>query len=898
MLEIYMEILMFGKIFEYISNNLKEEIHNFPLFIPVFIGIGIGFYFHLEIEPRSWIIYLAFIITSLILFFINLGNSSDRFKHYKFLVAFSTFKYIFKKILKILLFTLLLPIIGHITLFILVGSWIVSLFEYSYYLKYFAFFYDNSLMKSIIKGIKFLFSPLFNKLKKTKLVSYSKNVIKTSKSKKSSGRKEFKLLIKTTKSFVRFIDKIFKKIWYNPLFNYISYLKKVFIKSVKKNIRKIIKFLKNHISESSLNIIWNIIYFGNFVLFFIIFGLFVIKFRTNLLDTKLLQKKLKNQNIVARVIASEDFENDYRLTFDNIKIKGNENIKFNNIRIKFSKDFGLPDIGKTIEFDATLIPPFEPNVWGGFNFARYSYFKKISAGGRSFNPWIYSENQYKNSFFEQKFFDFLNFRNRINNIIKTKTSSDTSGVIMSMMTGERYSISKDISEEYKNAGISHLLAISGFHMTLIVGFVFFLTRFLLAFSVFISNRYNTKKIAAVIAFLFSIFYLFISGARLPTERAFIMSSLALLAVILDRNPISLRFVAISAILILLFSPEALLNAGFQMSFIAVVALIKLYTLKDKLFIKYDDKIGIIKKTVLKISNMFFANSLTALLIGIAIIPFVIYNFNTIQIYSVLGNFFAIPIFSFIVMPAILFSFLFMPFGGDVFFLKVVEFGVKLINYFAGKIAVLPYASIDVKTMGTLALLLIVFGLIWFLLWERKWKRWGLVSILIGVFIYIFTPTPNVFGNEYSNIFAVNSKNLDIINLSKYKPSAMLVDNWDVSIGNKKVKNTNVKNYDINGVKIAFIDSYEKYKKACFENNILFTSFDKTKAYFNCKKPVFDKRFFKYAKGAEFFINSSFVKYRILRKYIGKRPWTIGSYEKEDEIFSELKNVKLFNYKFK
>ena len=182
MLEIYMEILMLRKIFAYICSNLQEEIHNFPLFIPVFIGIGIGFYFHLEIEPRSWIIYFIFILTSLTLFFINLGNSSDKFKHYKFLVAFSTFKYIFKKILKILLFTLFFPIIGHITLFILLGSWIVSLFEYSYYLKYFAFFYDNSLMKSIVKGIRFLFRPLSDKLKKTKFFSYSENVIKTSKS--------------------------------------------------------------------------------------------------------------------------------------------------------------------------------------------------------------------------------------------------------------------------------------------------------------------------------------------------------------------------------------------------------------------------------------------------------------------------------------------------------------------------------------------------------------------------------------------------------------------------------------------------------------------------------------------------------------------------------------------
>ena len=123
---------------------------------------------------------------------------------------------------------------------------------------------------------------------------------------------------------------------------------------------------------------------------------------------------------------------------------------------------------------------------------------------------------------------------------------------MSMMTGERYSIPHVISEEYKGAGISHLLAISGFHMTIIVGFAFFLIRFICALCMPLSNKYNSKKIAVIFAFVVSVFYLFISGARLPTTRAFIMTTLGLLAIILDRNPLSLRFVAVSAILILLF----------------------------------------------------------------------------------------------------------------------------------------------------------------------------------------------------------------------------------------------------------------------------------------------------------------------------------------------------------
>ncbi len=889
---------MLKKLFSYINTNLLEEINNLPLFIPVFIGIGIGFYFHLEMEPRTWVVYSLFVLSALLLFFVNLGNSSDKFKHYKFVVAFSTFKYIFKKIFKIFLFTLLFPIIGHITLFILIGGWFISLLEYSYYLRYFAFFYDNSLMKGLIKFVKFLLKPIIKPVEKSKISSYSKNVIKVSKSKKNTSRKELKLLIKTTKNVVRFIANLFKKLLNNPIVNCFVYVKRKILKFFKRISKFTIKKVKKYVPENVLQNIWNTIYLSNFILFFVMLGVFVIKFRTNSLDTKLLQTKLKNQTIIARVVASEDFEDSYRLTLDNVSLIQNPNEKLDKIRIKFSKKFGMPEIGKTIKFNASLIPPFEPDTFGGFNFARYSYFKKLSASGRSFIQWEYEGNQIKNTFWEQKFFDFLNLRNDVNNLIKQKTSSDTSGVIMSMMTGERYSIPLEISENYKNAGISHLLAISGFHMTLIVGFAFFLIRFLFAFSVSFSNRFNTKKIASIFAFIVSVFYLFISGARLPTERAFIMSTLALIAIILDRNPVSLRFVSVSAIIILLFSPEALVNAGFQMSFIAVVSLIRLYTLKDSFFIKYDSDDSSFKKNCLKFCNMLLANSLTAFLIGIAIMPFVIYNFNSLQIYSVLGNFFAIPLFSFIVMPAILFAFLFMPIGCDGFFLKVVEVGVKTINYFAEKVAILPYSSISMKSMNLLPLLFIVFGLVWFLLWDRKWKKLGLIAVLCGIWIYIFSPQASIFANKYGNIFAINNENtLDIVNISKYKPSAMLIDNWSKDIGGKDIKFTDSKNFDISGVKIAIIDRFKDYKQACFKNNILFTTFDKTKSFFNCKKPVFDKRFFKYAKGAEFFINSSSsVKYKILRKYIGKRPWTIGIQEKDDEnIFPEFLNTKLFNF---
>ena len=358
------------------------------------------------------------------------------------------------------------------------------------------------------------------------------------------------------------------------------------------------------------------------------------------MDTKLLRKSIDNAVIQARVVGSEFFEDSYRLTFDNVRILNADNIEnkknvLDKIRVKFDKKYGLPDMGKTLSFDTSLIPPFEPMYVGGFDFARYAYFKKLSASGRASGNWRYVEdeqNVIKNSGFENLFFRFLDLRNKINFRIEKVVSGNISGVIMSMMTGERYSVPKNISEDYKGAGISHLLAISGFHMTLIVGTVFFLIRLLLAFCSPLSMKYNTKKIAVWFALVFSFFYLFISGARLPTERAFIMTTLALCAVFLDRNPLSLRFVAVSAIAVLLLSPDALVNAGFQMSFVAVVVLIRIYEVRDKwIIVPEAEDVGLGRKFIFRLINGVWATALSAFFIGVAIMPFVVYNFNSVQI---------------------------------------------------------------------------------------------------------------------------------------------------------------------------------------------------------------------------------------------------------------------------
>src|SRR5262249_44870569 len=124
----------------------------------------------------------------------------------------------------------------------------------------------------------------------------------------------------------------------------------------------------------------------------------------------------------------------------------------------------------------------------------------------------------------------------------------------------------------RNSGLAHLLSVSGLHIGLAVGILFFLIRAALALVPPIALRWPIKKWAAGFALLGAGFYMILSGASVPVVRSFVMAAILLLAVIVDRQPISMRPVAIAAVVVLLIWPDSLVGPSFQLSFAAIVAL--------------------------------------------------------------------------------------------------------------------------------------------------------------------------------------------------------------------------------------------------------------------------------------------------------------------------------------
>ncbi|MEO5347113.1 MAG: DNA internalization-related competence protein ComEC/Rec2 [Magnetococcus sp. YQC-9] len=179
-------------------------------------------------------------------------------------------------------------------------------------------------------------------------------------------------------------------------------------------------------------------------------------------------------------------------------------------------------------------------------------------------------------------------RQRVAEWIHTTLPESQRGLTEALLVGKRGHLDSALQNALFISGTYHLVAISGLHLTLIGGVVFFFFRLLLTLILPLSRRWNLKPIAALLTLFPVTAYAFLAGWSVSTQRAYIMVALFLMAMVLRRERQSWRVLTIAAILVLSWQPSQLLNAGFQLSFLCVVVILYLmdhltpHTWRDKL----------------------------------------------------------------------------------------------------------------------------------------------------------------------------------------------------------------------------------------------------------------------------------------------------------------------------
>lgn len=399
--------------------------------------------------------------------------------------------------------------------------------------------------------------------------------------------------------------------------------------------------------------------------------------------------------------------------------------------------------GARVTLTGSLSPPGAPVEPGGFDFRRMAYFIQLGAVGYTRNPVIPAAGGSDDGFQAWIF----RIRMLISERIQSEIPGQNGAFASAILTGDRSGIDPDILADLRAANLAHLLAISGLHMGLLSGFVFGMLRYGLALVPRVALRVQPKKLAAGAALCAGFAYLLLSGANVATQRAFIMTAVVLIAVLLDRPAFTLRAVALAAVIVLVIKPYSLLEAGFQMSFAATTALIGVYEwLRGKAFwqaMNYG-RWRWVKPVI--------AVAMTSAVAGVATAPISAFHFNQISQYGLAANVLAVPAMGLLVMPSAVIAALLTPLGFDDLFFRIMGEGIGYILRISAFFTNLEGSTVAIKSAAPPVLALIGVGGLFLALWRGRGSGVGFVLLAIAAVLWVKTDRPTVFISEDGKLF--------------------------------------------------------------------------------------------------------------------------------------------------
>ena len=499
----------------------------------------------------------------------------------------------------------------------------------------------------------------------------------------------------------------------------------------------------------------------------ILLGFAVADLRTHLVAAPVLAERGAYEVEAAQVLLVEERVRGQRLLLGAPAIEGLDPAD-TPATIRVSTRSGAPPLepGDRIRLRAFLMPPSPPVEPGGFDFARHAYFMQLGAVGYALGqPEVLSRAGSRSWSLA-----LSALRQAIAERITEAVPGPAGAIGVALLVGLRGALPDEIWDEWAIAGIAHLLSISGLHLALVAGTLFFCARIALALAPPLALRLPTKKLAALLALIGAFGYLLLSGMPIPTQRSFIMTALMLLAVMVDRNPFSMRLVAFAAIVVLLLQPETLLGASFQMSFGAVVALIAVY--ETGAAKRPAAAGGLDWRLVMYVAGV----ALTTLVASAATTPFSIYHFSRFPTYGIVTNLIAVPLTGIWIMPWGMLGLLLMPLGLDGPCFVLMGYGIEVIIAAATFVAELPGAALAVPRPPLAALVATVLGGLWLCLWRTSWRRLGLVGPVLGLLLTVLQQRPDLLIDARGQIIAVRLDDGRLA-LSPWKRDRWITESW-------------------------------------------------------------------------------------------------------------------------
>ncbi|MGX9424787.1 MULTISPECIES: ComEC/Rec2 family competence protein [Bradyrhizobium] len=415
--------------------------------------------------------------------------------------------------------------------------------------------------------------------------------------------------------------------------------------------------------------------------------------------------------------------------------------KLERVRLSVKKGTA-PEVGSFVELKARLQPPLAPLRPGSYDFSRDLYFQGIGASGFVLGA-IKTTASPEGRGFALRYAAFMQgMRDAIDARIRNVLEGDNRAIATALLTGRRDAISEPVNDAMFISGLGHVLSISGYHMAVVAGVVFFAVRALLALFPVLTVGFPIKKWSAAAALVAAAFYLLLSGAEVATQRSFFMTAVVLIAVMVDRRAVTFRTLAVAAMIVLAIAPEALVHPSFQMSFAATLGLVALVQIgMPHLFAAPDHSAT--ARIALWGGREIAMLLLASLVAGLATTPYAAFHFHRVAPFGVLANLAAMPVVSALVMPAGLLGLLAMPFGFDGVFWAIMGSGIDWMIVVAQWVAALPGAVGHVSAFGIGPLIAASLGVILLGLLRTPLRFAGAAVLLIAVVWAVRAPQPDI-----------------------------------------------------------------------------------------------------------------------------------------------------------
>lgn len=505
----------------------------------------------------------------------------------------------------------------------------------------------------------------------------------------------------------------------------------------------------------------------------VVLGVIAATLRTAWVDTVMLDRAVW-ADVTGTVIRLEHRPDDLRITLDAVTLDAVRppNSSPSRVRVVVRGGGSLAAHGDRVRLRARLSPPPPPSVPGGFDFQRRAYFDGLGAVGFAVGAVVVLDAAPRFAVATA----VAELRATIAARLAQALPGATGAVAAALMVGERAGLDPETTAAFRDSGLAHLLAISGLHMGLVAGTLFATLRLGLCLIPRLALRWPLKKIAALAALAGSLAYLVLAGAPVPTQRAFLMTGIVLVAVLLDREAVTPRLVALAAVAVLALRPDVLVGPSFQLSFAAVIALVAVYeSWRGR---RAGARSGGVLAIAVRVGAYVGGVAVTSVVATVATAPFVTFHFQAIALGGIVTNLLAVPLTAFVTMPAGIAALLALPLGGEGLFLPIMGAGIEATLAVAeGTVeAVGPATAVYPLPVGGLAAM--ALGGCWMAIW-RTWLRWlGLMPVVAGLGAWLAVSPPDVLVSADGRLSAVAAETGGAWALSRARGNRFTRSVWE------------------------------------------------------------------------------------------------------------------------